>query len=73
MTYEKAQALYRERHGRTVKSCWIADVKNKCDSPTRKAPNRRGPEPKHPCPDRIFVKLEKILRELDMFKNRKRM
>ena len=30
VTYEKAQSLYRERHGKAVKTCWIADVLEKC-------------------------------------------
>ena len=27
MSYKQAQELYKERHGKTAKTCWIADVK----------------------------------------------
>jgi len=63
VTYEKAQLLYKKRHGRTVKTCWIADVKRRHGKTGHVAPNRIGPEPKYPCPDSILQKLEKILRE----------
>lgn len=66
VTYEKAQALYRERHGKTVKTCWIADVLRKHGRTKRKASNRLGAEPKYPCPDNVLLKLEKILKELNM-------
>ena len=52
MTYADAQKIYKERHGRTVKTCWIADVKRKHRKTTRQAHNREGPEPKYPCPER---------------------
>jgi len=61
-----AQLLYRQCHGRAVKTCWIADVKRRHGRTGRRSWNRTGAEPKYPCPDSVFPKLEKILRELGM-------
>lgn len=66
MTYEKAQRIYKKRHGKTVKSCWIADIKRKHGMTKHQSWNRIGPKPKYPCPDDVFPKLEKILKELRM-------
>jgi len=66
VTYEKAQRIYKQRHGRAVKTCWIADVKRRHGRTERESWNRIGTEPKYPCPAHVFPKLEKILRELNM-------
>ena len=66
VTYEKAQALYRERHGKTVKTCWIADILRKHGRTKRESWNRLGADPKYPCPGSVFTNLEKILKELNM-------
>ena len=50
-TYEMIQDDVRNRHGRHVKTCWIAHVKEINGLPLRPAPNRRpGAERKHPFP-----------------------
>jgi len=64
MTYKEIQAAYRRRYGRTVKTCWIADVKRKHGKTTRVAPNRAGAIPQEPCPPDIFPKLEALMKEL---------
>ncbi len=66
MTYSQAQRIYKKQHGIVVKTCWIADIKNKHGKTTRKAHNRIGKKPMYPCPDNVFPKLEKILKELRM-------
>ena len=66
MTYSQAQTLYKKRYGKTVKTCWIADVKRKHGKTSRKAHNRSGNKPMYPCPDDIFDNLEKVLKELRM-------
>ena len=66
MTYDKAQLIYKKRHGIIAKSCWIADVKRKHGKTTRKSWNRIGKNPKYPCPNDVFLKLGKILKELQM-------
>ena len=43
MTYKKIQSEYREVYNKTIKSCWIADVKRELGFPMRKAYNRENP------------------------------
>ena len=66
VTYDKAQRIYKKRHGKTVKTCWIADVKRQHGKTKRKSWNRISAKPKYPCPDHVFSNLEKILYELYM-------
>ena len=66
VTYKEAQIIYQKRYSRSVKTCWIADIRSKHGKTTRKAPNRIGKKPKYPCPDYVRPKLEKILKELRM-------
>lgn len=66
VTYEKAQIIYKKRYRRTVKTCWIADIKRKHGKTKCQSWNRIGTKPKYPCPTDIFPKLEKILKELQM-------
>jgi addiction module HigA family antidote len=54
MTYKRIQAMYKEKYGTTVKTCWIADIKRKNGHPVRLAHNRINKnKPKYPCPDDI--------------------
>lgn len=64
MTYKMAQKVYRERHGMTVKTCWIANIKRKLGMTMREAPNRQGSTPTNPCPADVRPKLTAILKEL---------
>ena len=66
MTYAKAQEIYKKRHHRTVKSCWIADIKRRHGKTKYRAWNRIGTNPKYPCPENIWPELEKIPAELYM-------
>lgn len=66
MTYHQASTLYLQRYERTIKDCWIADLKRFYGKTSRVATNRIGNTIKNPCPERIWSKLEKILKELRM-------
>lgn len=66
MTYKRAQEVYLERHGKTVKTCWIADIKRKFGTTTHEAWNRQAGEPSNPCPADVRDKLEPILKERGM-------
>jgi len=51
-TYSEIKEGVRQRHGRSVKDCWIAHVKELNELPLRQAPNRPpGSQRKNPCPD----------------------
>ena len=66
VTYDKAQIIYKKRYGKTVKTCWIADIKRQHGKTKHKSWNRISAKPKYPCPDHVFSNLEKILKELRM-------
>lgn len=52
MTYKQIQDLAKKELGRTLKSCWIADVKRKLGMTTRIAYNRiSSSKVKYPCPE----------------------
>lgn len=48
-TYSQIQAYIKEKYGFLPKTCWIADVKESCSLPVRKAYNGEGKR-KHHCP-----------------------
>ena len=51
MTYNQIQIIYKTRYGKTVKSCWIADIKRELKLTKRQAYNRiNDTTVKHPCP-----------------------
>ena len=66
MTYSQAQDLYRKRHGKVIKTCWIADVLRSHGKTKRKAWNRIGSKPLYPCPPNIKKQIETVLKELNM-------
>ena len=65
MSYKQAQELYKERHGKTAKTSWIADIKNENGKTSGPSPNRQG-DYKYPCPEADRPNLTKVLKELKM-------
>jgi hypothetical protein len=65
-TYREIQALVCREHGFTVKTCWIAHVKELVGIQTRTAPNRHGPARVHPCPPDKRASIEEAMRKLGM-------
>lgn len=50
-TYNEIQGYIRDKYGITVKTCWIADMKEIHGLPKRVAPNRISMDMKvQPCP-----------------------
>ncbi|MCK4794185.1 MAG: RNA methyltransferase [Desulfobacteraceae bacterium] len=50
-TYSQIQEWVKEQYGFTVKTCWIAHVKEMCGLKPRVSPNRKKPNQRvHPCP-----------------------
>jgi hypothetical protein len=62
--YQKIQAEVKRVEGFTVKSCWIADVKEREGLPMRKAPNRKGLDRLNPCPPEKRGAIESAMRRL---------
>lgn len=66
-TYKQIQEDVRGKHGRTVKTCWIADVKAQHGLPMRVAPNRHSPDTRvHPCPVEVRPLIEESMRRFGM-------
>jgi hypothetical protein len=66
-TYKQIQDDIKKRFGRTVKTCWIADVQAFHGLTQRAAPNRISPSARvHPCPIAIRPVIEDSLRKFEM-------
>jgi hypothetical protein len=64
-TYRAIQEDIKKRHGRTVKTCWIAHVKELNGLHPRIAPNRRSKARREvPCPAEIRPLIEASMRRL---------
>lgn len=63
-TYKEIQEYVKEKYKTTIKTCWIADMKEKLGLPKRNAPNRISEDSRlYPCP----VECEKYIE--DAFKH----
>lgn len=67
-TYKEIQNYIKEKYRLEVKTCWIADIKNKFGLITRKTTNRKGVERLHPCPQNKKSFIVKALRYFKMIK-----
>ena len=68
-TYAEIQEWVRRQYGVTVKTCWIAHVKELNGLSLRPSPNRRSPDKRlHPCPGQHRAKIEETMRELVMLR-----
>ena len=68
-TYSQIQEDIRVRHGRSVKTCWIAHVKELNGLPLRNAPNRRSPKIREvPCPESARPLIEASMRRFGMLR-----
>ena len=64
-TYRQIQDDIKKRHGRVVKTCWIAHVKELNGLNPRRAPNRRPSNKREvPCPIEIRPIIEASMRRL---------
>lgn len=62
MTYKEIQKYYKSKYFKTIKTCWIADVKRELGLPTRKAYNRQNEGfVIFPCPEGEIKKRLKII------------
>jgi len=66
-TYRQIQEDIGRHHGRTVKTCWIAHVKEMNGLRPRMAPNRISTrDRKVPCPPEIRPIIEESMRRLGL-------
>lgn len=68
-TYKDIQSDIRQRHGRSIKTCWIAHVKELNGLPVRNAPNRMSSSIRQePCPTDFRPLIEESMHRLGMLK-----
>lgn len=67
-TYKEIQNYIKEKYRFSVKTCWIADIKNRFGLITRSAPNRKGEQRVHPCPKNKEVYIIEALKYFKMIK-----
>lgn len=66
-TYKQIQEWVRKNYGFTVKTCWIAHVKEICGLEPRKAPNRRNKNKReNPCPPDKIEPIKQAFRHFGM-------
>ena len=66
-TYKQIQDFVRSKHGYTVKTCWIAHVKDMCGLEPRVAPNRLKENYRsNPCPLDKVEPIKETLRHFGM-------
>ncbi|CAH2714786.1 putative RNA methyltransferase [Neobacillus rhizosphaerae] len=50
-TYKQIQEYIKQKHGYSVKTCWIAHMKEVCGLNPKRSQNRHSPNARvHPCP-----------------------
>lgn len=66
-TYKQIQNFVQEHHSVNVQTCWIADMKEKCGLPRRKAPNRIDNNKRvKPCPSNYERFIEQAFKHFKM-------
>jgi len=66
-TYKQIQDCVKREYGYTVKTCWIAHVKELCGLDPRVAPNRGSNEHRsNPCPPEKVAAIKEGFRHFGM-------
>ena len=69
MTYKQIQDYYKKQYDKTIKTCWIADVRRELGLPTRRAYNRKNESfVIYPCPQGEVKKRIKYIIKLNQKK-----
>ena len=64
-TYKEIQVHVKKKHGKVVKSCWIAHAKEICGLNPRKSHRRIGKRI-YPCPDEKLILIKDAFRYYKM-------
>lgn len=66
-TYKEIQKFVKEKHGVSIKTCWIADMKEKNNIIGNQAPNRIDSECRtNPCPKEHEEKINNAFKHFNM-------
>ena len=66
MTYKNIQTYVKRKFNRSIKTGWIAHVKEVNGLHPKIAPNRHYPKRKHPCPDWAKTLIEDAMKHYEM-------
>ncbi len=70
-TYAEIQEYVEEMYACTVKTCWIAHVRELTGLPVKRSHKRMPGSPrKHPCPEWARPMIEEAMRDFGMLPNR---
>ena len=61
MTYKQIQACYKRRFNKTIKTCWIADVKRQLGLRVRNSYNRKAAIILNRCPQHLVEQIAKVI------------
>ena len=65
-SYREIKNYVLEKHGRRVKSGWIAHAKEVYNIPVKKASNRKGNERLWPCPKKRLEQINEAFTHFEM-------
>ena len=65
-SYREIKNYVLEKHGRRVKSGWIAHAKEVYGIPVKKAGNRKGNERLWPCPKKNLALIKEAFEHFEM-------
>ncbi len=66
-TYKEIQEYVKNNYKVSIKTCWIADIKEKYNLITKTAPNRISQSKRmHPCPIKHQAKIEEAFKYYKM-------
>lgn len=66
-TYKEIQGDVKKYHKKSIKTCWIAHVKEVNSIDMRKSPNRISLTSRvHPCPENVRPIIEESMRRLGL-------
>lgn len=61
MTYKETQAIYKRHFSKTIKTCWIADVRRQMGYKVREAYNRQGDTIINRCPIELVNPIKQVI------------
>ncbi len=64
-TYLEIQEFVKKKHGKTVKTCWIAHAKEICGLNPKRSHKRIGKRV-YPCPDEKLIWIKEAFRHFKM-------
>lgn len=64
-TYSEIQEFVKKKHGKTVKTCWIAHAKEICGLNPKRSHKRMGKRV-YPCPDEKLIWIKEAFKHFKM-------